>query len=90
MHVCTLVGTIVGYIGFNPAVFNEGRNHLALGCETICPFGEVTKEVISTGTSHTHIFRVYGVCQRKVIQYTLTDAHISFIPSAHISSLYGN
>lgn len=45
-------------MGFSLVVSNEGRNHLVLGCETICPLGEVTKKVISTGTSyaraHTH------------------------------------
>ncbi len=55
VHVCVSgVGAIVGYIGFNPAVFNEGSNHLLLGCAAICPFGKRTKKVMSTGTSHIH------------------------------------
>lgn len=59
---------------------NKGRNHLVLGCETICPFGEVTKKVMSTGTSHVraHTLEVFGIMSGKdSAVHTHTHKHIS-------------
>lgn len=53
------------YRVYNPAL----SNHLVMGYDTICPFGEVTKKVIGTElclpTTHTHIMKNWKLVKKR-------------------------